>query len=87
MVWKGAELEDLLEKAAGEKELFNGSESTDDYIIEAIYDIEKAEWTVQLFNRKSPQSKSLYDEDIDTYDLQDKPVRNTRVETAYSRAK
>ena len=83
MVWKGTELEDLLEKAAGEKELFSASESTDNYVIEAIYDIEKAEWTVQLFNRKSPQNKSLYDFDSDTYAAKNKPIK-PRVEIAYS---
>ncbi len=58
---KGADLSELLTKAAVERELARAVGVTDGLEIEAVHDIHTAVWTVQVFNRTTGAGKSLYE--------------------------
>lgn len=56
----GKELSDLLMKASVDRELALASGSADTLEIEAVFDVKKSEWTVQLHDASSPVGCSLY---------------------------
>ena len=56
----GKELSDLLMKASVNRELALASGSASTLEVEAVFDVEKAEWTVQLHDASSPVGCSLY---------------------------
>jgi hypothetical protein len=57
---RGAELSDLLARAAVERDIERAAGVTDDLELEAVYDVQTGVWTVQVFNRTTGAGKSLY---------------------------
>lgn len=59
-LFKGKDLEELLIKADQLQRLASAVGSTDVFEFQAIYDVNKEEWTGQLYNRLLCTGPSLY---------------------------